>query len=741
MLDHDLVLKSDELYLVGESHTDGSGERATGLYVRDTRHLSRFDIRLNDSPLDSMGARVVGPSAASVTEANGPLLIQDGITVRPHSIAVEQRIELTDRLTVSFRVRNFTAPLVTLILELTLASDFRDLFDIRGFPRRQHSGTTVLPVVRGGDIELGYVAPDGLETRTAISFDRVPTDAMIHPSNPGQVMAPTVLLPGFDRVGPDATTPMPPAITVRFAFELPPGAEWEMTATVAPFPANGVPVSAVATLSTGAPPRPATVTTDSPIFNDFLERCRSDLQFLQTSFPQGSLPAAGIPWYVAPFGRDSLIIGLQTCHATPDRAAGTLRVLASLQGSRVDPWRDEEPGKILHEVRYGEMARLGEVPHTPYYGTVDATSLFVLLFAETVAWTGDERLYCDLKPNVLAALDWMEQYGDRDGDDLIEYYARSTGGAHIIHQGWKDSHDSLHYANGEPVSGLIALVEVQGYAFAATRRLADVAEAFGDQAWGAQLRNRAELIRQRVEELFWLEDEGFYAQALDQKKQPVDALSSNVGHLLYCGLPSEGRGRQVAARLGRPEFNSGWGIRTLASTMSTYNPMSYHNGSVWPHDNSLIAAGMRQYGDVTGANAIASALFQVAQVDQLLRLPELYCGFMRAEGATTDVPVPYPVSCSPQGWAAGAGTHLLRTMLGLGVDVATRQLVVDPGLPTWLNWVEINGMRFFGADVSLRVERSGDRYDIQAEPSSLVRPAMMPASRHISGGMLTGNGR
>ena len=723
MLDHDLVLKSDELYLVGESHSDGSGERATGLYVRDTRHLSRFDIRLNDSPLDSMGARVVGPAAASVTEANGALLLQDGVTVRPHSLAVEQRITLTDRLTVAFRVRNFTAPAVTLVLELELASDFRDLFDIRGFPRRQRLGKALEPEVGDGEVVLAYLAPDGLRARTVLTFDRVASDTVIHPTPPDNVPAPTVLLPGFDRVGTGAPTTLPPSVTIRFAFELAPGSEWEMTATAVPFPADAVPVSSVATLATGEPPRAAAITTDSPIFNDFLDRCRSDLQLLQTSFPQGSLPAAGIPWYVAPFGRDSLIIGLQTCHSSPDRAAGTLRVLASLQGTRVDPWRDEEPGKILHEVRYGEMARLGEVPHTPYYGTVDATPLFVLLFAETVAWTGDGQLYQELRPNVLAALHWMQHFGDRDGDGLIEYYARSTTGSHIIHQGWKDSHDSLHYANGEPVSGAIALVEVQGYAFAATERLADVAVAFGDHAWGDELRRRSELIRQRVEDQFWLEEEGFYAQALDEAKRPVTALSSNAGHLLFCGLPSDARGRATAQRLQRPDFDSGWGIRTLASTMSTYNPMSYHNGSVWPHDNSIIAAGMRRYGDPTGANAIASALFQVAQIDPLLRLPELYCGFLRAEAATTDVPVPYPVSCSPQGWAAGAGRHLIRTMLGLSIDIKGRQLVVDPGLPEWLSWIEMDGVRLFGSWLSLRVERSGDGYDLQADPASIVRLA------------------
>jgi glycogen debranching enzyme len=373
------------------------------------------------------------------------------------------------------------------------------------------------------------------------------------------------------------------------------------------------------------------------------------------------------------------------------------------------------------------MARLGEIPHTPYYGTADATPLFVLLFAETVAWAADERLYRDLLPNVRRALAWMEGDGDPDGDALIEYRARATGGAHIIHQGWKDSHDSLHHADGRPARGTIALAEVQGYAFAAYRRLAEVVAAHGDGEWAATLRDRARRIQERVEDAFWLEDEGFYAQALDGDKSPVAAISSNPGHLLFCGLPSPERGARAAERLAQPDMDSGWGVRTLSAAMPTYNPMSYHNGSVWPHDNSLIAAGMRAYGRPDLALRIAAALFAVAETDPLWRLPELYCGFHRAEGVASDAPVPYPVSCSPQAWAAGAGPLAVRTMLGLTVDVGRGRLLVDPSLPEWLGSVTIEGMDVLGTRTSMTVRRDGPGYRLSTDGPAELRTAAVAA--------------
>ncbi len=723
MFGHDLVLKSDELYLVGDTNTDPSGELAAGLYVRDTRHLSRFSIILNGTPLSLMSAQLLHSAGAAVTAANRTITLPDGSVVPLLSLALEQHIQLGAEIEVRIALRNFSDRSLTLVLELELAADFRDLFEIRGFPRTGRRGRVLRPGANPDRVTLGYLGPDGLPAETIVAFDRPASIAVAGDHDTGTHEESAVFLPGSDLVTQRPAPVAPPRAVASFSAVVPAGEVWELRTTVTPRPAGGSPVSPVATLADGRPPRPATITTDNGFFNRFLHRCASDLGMLQTSFPGGSLPAAGIPWYVAPFGRDSLIVGLQTLHVAPERAADTLRVLAARQGTRDDPWRDEEPGKILHEVRYGEMARLGEIPHTPYFGTADATPLFVLLFAETIAWTGDERLYRDLLPNVRRALEWIERHGDRDGDGLVEYESRSPSGVGITHQGWKDSHDSLHHRDGRPAStGAIALVEVQAYVYAAYRRLAEVVAGRGDAAWAAELRSRAEVVRRAVEERFWLEDDGFYAQALDGDKVPVAAISSNPGHLLYCGLPSPERAARVAHRLQGPDVDAGWGIRTLSSAMPTYNPMSYHNGSIWPHDNSLIAAGLRAYGYADAANAIGTALFNAGQADPLARLPELYCGFDRAEGSESDAPVAYPVSCSPQAWAAGAGQLLVRVMLGLHVDIERARLLVDPALPPWLNEVTLKDMSVLGAAASLSVRRDGGDYVVETE-GPIERPA------------------
>ena len=460
---------------------------------------------------------------------------------------------------------------------------------------------------------------------------------------------------------------------------------------------------------------PARIATDHFWVNRIIDRAAADLDMLQTSFRDGTLTAAGIPWFVAPFGRDSLIAALQTLHVAPSRAKETLRTVAALQGSVVDPFREEEPGKILHEMRYGERARLGDIPHTPYYGTVDATPLFVMLFAETIRWTGDESLFRELLPNVQRALEWIEQWGDRDRDGLVEYTTQSPDGIRIVHQGWKDSHDSLHDLDGRSVTGSIALVEVQGYVFAAYRWLADIVALYGDAPWATELSDRSDQVRRLVEDRFWLPEEGYYAQALDEQKRPVAAISSNPGHLLYCELPSPERGRLVATRLRQPDLDSGWGVRTLAASMATYNPMSYHNGSVWPHDNSLIAAGLGRYGEIGGLERIASALFTAAEHLPDQRLPELYCGFPRNEDAAADGPIPYPVSCSPQAWAAGAAPLLMRAMLGLEADLDHGALCVAPAFPAWLSRVRVDGLEALGRRFDLEVARDGAEYRVQSD--------------------------
>ncbi|MEA2522911.1 MAG: hypothetical protein QOF73_138 [Thermomicrobiales bacterium] len=712
MLDHNLVLKSDELYLVGDISTDGSGERATGLYLRDTRHLSRFRVKVNDIEPDRLSTTIHSATSATVTTTNPLVRLPDGSLFNPHQVVLEQRVGLDTSLHATFVFQNFSGQPLTFSLGLEFGVDFRDLFDIRGF-RRDRRGCFLAPRLEERTVVLGYCGLDDQVVETAITFDRNPSIRLLRvgSTRPDETVP---LLPGFDAVNLEPAPGGIPGALATFEISLDPGERWELRTVVSPRPAGGGADSTAPTALRRVLTDHASISTDNPFFDRVMERGDLDLNALLTSFPEGALPAAGIPWFVAPFGRDSLIVGLQTYHLVPLRAAETLRVLAALQGRTIDKVRAEEPGKIHHEVRYGEMARCDEIPHTPYYGTADATPLFVWLFAETVAWTADDGLYNDLLPNVRRALEWIEQYGDKDGDGLVEYRTDGDQVGHINHQVWKDSNDSLNYSDGRPVTGRVAAVEVQGYVYAAYARLADVVAAYGDTAWATALRSKAEAIRQKVEDAFWLEAEGYYAQALDGDKEPVGAISSNPGHLLLCGLPSPERAALIAARLRHPDLDSGWGIRTLSSAAATYNPMSYHNGSVWPHDNSLIAAGLYRYGHAVPAHAIAEALFAAAGTFPLDRLPELYCGFSR-RGGTGDAPVHYPVSCSPQAWAAGAMPLIVRASLGLHADIGSRCLAVAPALPEWLGEITIRDLDFQGRHGSLTVRREEGGYVVRSD--------------------------
>jgi glycogen debranching enzyme len=706
MLEHDLVLKSGELYLAGNIATDGSRERATGLYLRDTRHLSTFLVTLNGHSPDVLSAIAHDATHGAVITANRHFRSSNGEVVLPLQILLEQAVKIDDCLRMSFTLQNFHRAAVELSLEIEMASDFRDLFDVRGFPRSDR-GKLIQPVVQGNAVTLGYVGLDERPVQTIVTFDRdvvvtrKRTDA---PVNEG-VMP---ILPGTEEMPFGEETFRLPEAVASLTVALEPQERWTLNVDVIPVPAAGPPI--VATIPNVA--LPASVITDNRIFNRVVDRSQHDLQALQTAFPHGELPAAGIPWYVAPFGRDSLIAGLQTLPLLPDRAVSTLRVLAALQGNEIDENREEEPGKILHEMRYGEMARLNEVPHSPYFGTVDATPLWLMLFAEAVAWTGSRELYAELLPRAERALEWIERFGDVDGDGLVEYRGVAHTGGHITHQVWKDSYDSLNHADGSPAFGPVAAVEVQGYVFAAYRRLADVAHVYGSPVWATQLREQAEKIRVLVEEQFWLPAREFYAQALDGDKQPVEVLSSNPGHLLMCGLPSRERAEQLTRRMRQPDLDTGRGLRTLSALAPTYNPMSYHNGSIWPHDNSMVAAGFYRYRDREAGHAIATALFEVAQEQALYRLPELYCGFAR-EGNYDDAPIGYPVSCSPQAWAAGAVPHLICSMLGLEVDVAAGKLTLSPALPDWINELTVSDLSVLGSRGTLHVERHGTGYTIE----------------------------
>lgn len=677
MLHLDLMLKNNELCLFGRPQSR-AGMDESGLFVRDTRFLSRFETRILGMPLEILALRQVDGATLELAAAAPELFLpvedtEEHRRLQGQSVFLEQRIWLTDALHVRTRVTNFDGTPVSLPLEIELGADFRDMFDVRGMTPKTRP-TLTPPVLDGDGHGIAFTASgtDGDEIATAIALDPAPGSA-----------------------GPTFAPETGGSVALAWPLTLAHGESATVELTIAPKPA-GAPLVARRADGAHAAFRPRLgLTSPDPALDAFVRQCDADLALLYTSFPEGDIPAAGIPWFIAPFGRDSLITALQTMHVYPDRAASTLRVLAALQGTKDDPWREEEPGKILHEMRYGDMARSGQAPHSPYFGSVDSTPLFVMTVAEYDRWHGaaGDTLFDDLLPNVRRALEWIETRGDLDGDGLLEFGAKANDAVHITQQGWKDSFDSLHFADGREVEGPIALVEVQGYLYAAYAGLADAARRRGETTWADDLAAKAERVRRTVEDHFWMEEAGFYAQALDGQKRQVDAISSNPGHLLFCRLPSPDRAARVAAMLVSPELNCGWGVRTLSTSMATYNPLSYHNGSIWPHDSSLAMAGLAEYGFAEEAAMLAQGLIDLSTHAPNARLAELYCGFPQEPDRG---PVNYPVSCIPQAWAAGSGLLAVRALLGLTPDAASGTIQPTSEPPAALVPFAVEGLAAFG---------------------------------------------
>jgi glycogen debranching enzyme len=460
------------------------------------------------------------------------------------------------------------------------------------------------------------------------------------------------------------------------------------------------------------------IESSSERFNQWLRRSAADLRMLVSTTVHGQYPYAGVPWFSTPFGRDGIITALQTLWVNPQIARGVLEYLASTQADRVDEVSDAEPGKILHETRASEMARLGEVPFGRYYGSVDATPLFIILAGAYWARTADRAFLGILWPHVQRALAWIDDYGDRDGDGFVEYARRSSTG--LVQQGWKDSQDSIFHADGSPADGPIAVCEVQGYVYEARLMAALMADALG-HAGGDRLRHQAEQLRAQFEDRFWCEAESIYALALDGAKRPCRVRSSNAGHCLFSGIAAPDRARRVAEVLTGAEMFSGWGIRTISSAESRYNPMSYHNGSVWPHDNGLVAAGFSRYRFDDLIAAPCAGLFDASVYMDSHRLPELFCGFHRRIG---EGPTLYPVACSPQAWASGVVFHLIQSCLRLSIDADQRRLSIDRAiLPPFLTYLRLLNLELpFGQvdllfeqhplDVSVTVLRSEGDFDV-----------------------------
>ncbi len=445
------------------------------------------------------------------------------------------------------------------------------------------------------------------------------------------------------------------------------------------------------------------ISTDNEMLDQTLRRSLADLALLRNDGPSPGehYLAAGIPWFATLFGRDSIIASLETLPFMPANAIATLDVLARRQATTVDDWTDAEPGKILHELRSGEMARAGETPHAAYFGSINSTPLWLILLGETHAWTGDDALVERLWPNALAALDWIDHYGDLDGDGFVEYSRRSSRG--LANQGWKDSGDAIRHIDGSLAEGSIALAEVQGYVYSARRWMAELARRRGDIALAERCEKGAAAIRDAFDAAFWVPEAGFYAMALDGQKRPVASIGSNAGQALWTGIVPAARAMAVADRLIEPDLFSGWGVRTYAAGQPGYNPVGYHTGSIWPHDNAIVAAGLKSVGAEDAANLLAGRLIEAAQSFPDLRLPELFCGFGRDD---VGAPVAYPVACSPQAWAAAAPLFLIRTMLGFKADASAGRLeLIRPTLPEWLTRLNITGLTVGEGSVDLLVHR------------------------------------
>jgi glycogen debranching enzyme len=429
------------------------------------------------------------------------------------------------------------------------------------------------------------------------------------------------------------------------------------------------------------------------------------------------VPAAGVPWYVALFGRDSLIASLQNMIVSAPFARGALQRLAEYQATTLDDWRDAEPGKIPHELRVGELAYLRKVPHTPYYGTADATLLFPIVLHETWKWTGDQAL---LRQHLAAAsrcLEWADTYGDFDHDGFQEYRTRSPQG--YENMGWKDSVDGVVYPDGSQVKQPKGLIELQGYLFDARLRMAEIYTALGDGPRAAELRAAAHKLQRRFEDAFWCEDLGFYAFGLDPDKQPIRSLASNVGHCLWSGLVRPERAEKVVRRFFEPDFWSGWGIRTLSSHNPAFNPYSYHRGSVWPHDNALIALGFKRYGFAHESARVARDVFEAASCFEGYRLPELYAGLARQPGS---FPVQYLGANIPQAWEAGSVFQFLQAILGLRGDAPAKRLYVHPTLPHWLPDVRLDGVQVGRTRLALRFWREAEtsRFEVLSQDGSSI---------------------
>ena len=691
---HDtLVIREGDSFLLTDrtGNVPPGNERGLGLYRQDTRHLSGFNFYFHTcEPVVLLSTAELGFGSEHVL-TNPPLEVGEDSFVPAGTIEIRRQRVLNGSLQETLHITNYHDRAVPLQLHLDLEADFADIFKVRGFPQ-QRPGETLPTVVGQDKIVFKYRGADGRTRTTIVSFSSKPH--------------------------------LLSASGAAFKLELRPRETWTVQILVATREEQAQPQrrgdgrdsfqeaeAAYQMWSAGC----TQVFTDNELFNKALDRSLRDLRMLWQETDEGlRFPVAGTPWFDALFGRDAIIVSLQTLAFRPQIARETLRTLASTSGRTVDHSREEQPGKILHEMRQGEMALTGDVPYGRYYGSIDSTPLFLLLAAEYYSWTGDLEFLNELRPHLLAAIEWLDNYGDSNGDGFVDYAGDSEAG--LVNQGWKDSPEAIMHADGSLAPGPIALVEVQGYVYAAKRRLAPVLEALGLVDLAKRLSREADDLQQRFEEAFWLPHEGLYALAIDGDGRACASVASNASHALWSGIASPEHAASVVERMLSNDLFSGWGVRTLARSNARFNPLGYHVGTVWPHDNAIAAFGFKMYGFEDEANEIATGLFDAAATFPYFRLPELFGGESRTP---YHAPVPYPVACRPQGWAAGAFPMLLHAMLGLKPALNERTLfTIRPRLPYWLESVEIRNLQIGRGSIDLSLNRSGAQTLVKVQENS-----------------------
>lgn len=663
------------------------GPSKFGLFYAECRHLSQFTIHVNGRQPLLLGSTIREDNAFLSIDLTNVDSAADGLPALSRGTLHLFRLQFLRRgaFYTQVRISNYGNEPARIVLRVRIAADFADIFEVRG-TERQRTGERLQDEVTSNEVVFKYRGLDDVLRRTRLKFSPTPTTINSEEACFRLLIGPNDEQSVFVRIHCEHDAQKREDVSFEAAFT-------NLTSEFEHGSLNNCQIS-----------------TSSESFNTWLTRSSSDLRMLIDGNPEGPYPYAGVPWFSTVFGRDGIITALECLWMAPSIARGVLNYLAQTQATSEVPEADAEPGKILHEMRRGEMAATKEVPFAKYYGSVDSTPLFVMLAGAYFDRTQDAPFIRTIWPNIVSALKWMDEYGDRDHDGFIEYEKQSSRG--LVQQGWKDSHDSIFHADGQLAEPPIALCEVQGYVYAAKRAAARMAEVLGEPQLAQKLSAAAEKLRVAFEEAFWSEKLGTYVLALDGRKRPCLVRASNAGHVSYCKIASEERAKAVASVLMCTELYSGWGVRTIGSSEARYNPMSYHNGSVWPHDNALLAMGFSHYGLQKTAAKVLQGFYEASRHMELQRMPELFCGFHKRPEDSG--PTLYPVACAPQAWSAGAVFLMIQACLGITVVAGKPEIrLAHPQLPDALNELRIDNLQVGEASVDLVFRKRENRVDTE----------------------------